>query len=157
MCQYSICNIHFGIMKSELILGISVRIVYVLAINYSSSIRLGVRSRCLPIKEEFNQNWANVLQEVSIIVRVNFEVTSVIFWTIFLSSRSITCLSCPLGSWVSLWNFETIRGSLMKPKWQKLASLAQNICKLWFQFFSAVFASKGYPFKNIFQWIPRFW
>ena len=23
---------------------------------------------------------------------------------------------------------ETIRGSLMKPKWQKLASLAQDIC-----------------------------
>ena len=35
-----------------------------------------------------------------------------------------------LGSWVSLWNFETIRGSLMKPNWQKLASLAQNICTL---------------------------
>ena len=27
-------------------------------------------------------------------------------------------------------NFETIRGSLMKPKWQKLASLAQEICTL---------------------------
>ena len=39
--------------------------------------------------------------------------------------------------------FETIRGSLMKPKWQKLASLAQKICTLWFQFFDAVFASKG--------------
>ena len=38
----------------------------------------------------------------------------------------------------------------MKPKWQKLASLAQEICTLWFQFFGAVFASKGYPFKNIF-------
>ena len=38
--------------------------------------------------------------------------------------------SCPLGSWISLWNFETIRGSLMKPKWQKLASLAQEICTL---------------------------
>ena len=25
---------------------------------------------------------------------------------------------------------ETIRGSLMKPKWQKLASLAQEICAL---------------------------
>ena len=31
---------------------------------------------------------------------------------------------------VSLWNFETIRGSLMTPKWQKLASLAQEICTL---------------------------
>ena len=36
----------------------------------------------------------------------------------------------------------------MKPKLQKLASLAQDICTLWFQFFGAVFASKGYPFKN---------
>ena len=41
----------------------------------------------------------------------------------------------------------------MKPNWQKLASLAQKICTLWFQFFSAVFASKGYPFKNIFKYI----
>ena len=39
----------------------------------------------------------------------------------------------------------------MKPKWQKLASLAQEICTLEFQFFGAVFASKGYPFKNIFD------
>ena len=37
----------------------------------------------------------------------------------------------------------------MKPKWQKLASLAQKMCTLLFQFFGAVFASKGYPFKNI--------
>ena len=37
----------------------------------------------------------------------------------------------------------------MKPKWQKLASLAQEICTLQFQFFGAVFASKGHPFKNI--------
>ena len=39
----------------------------------------------------------------------------------------------------------------MTPKWQKLASLAQEICTAWFQFFCAVFASKGYPFKNIFD------
>ena len=39
----------------------------------------------------------------------------------------------------------------MKPKWQKLASLAQLICTLWFQCFGAVFASKGYPLKNIFD------
>ena len=38
----------------------------------------------------------------------------------------------------------------MKPKWQKLASLAQVICTLLFQFFGAVFASKGYTFKNLF-------
>ena len=30
----------------------------------------------------------------------------------------------------------------MTPKWQKLASLAQEICTLYFQFFGAVFASK---------------
>ena len=39
----------------------------------------------------------------------------------------------------------------MKPKWQKLASLAQKVCTLWFQFYGAFFASKGYPFKNIFK------
>ena len=39
----------------------------------------------------------------------------------------------------------------MKPHWQKLASLPQEICTLKFQFFSAVFASIGCPFKNIFQ------
>ena len=37
----------------------------------------------------------------------------------------------------------------MKPNWQKLANLAQEICTLKFQFFGAVFGSKGYPFKNI--------
>ena len=39
----------------------------------------------------------------------------------------------------------------MKPKWQKLASLAQDISTLSFQFLSAVFASKGYTLKNIFN------
>ena len=39
----------------------------------------------------------------------------------------------------------------MTPKWQKLASLAQEICTLWFQFYGAIFATKGYPFKNIFS------
>ena len=39
-------------------------------------------------------------------------------------------LSFALVSWVSLWNFETIRGSLMKPKWQNLASPVQEICTL---------------------------
>ena len=39
----------------------------------------------------------------------------------------------------------------MKSKWQKLASLAQKICTLWFRFFGAVFASKGYHYKNIFD------
>ena len=44
--------------------------------------------------------------------------------------NSVRFYFCPLGSWVSLWNFETIRGSLMKPKWQKLASPARGICTL---------------------------
>ena len=39
----------------------------------------------------------------------------------------------------------------MKPKWQKLVSLAQEICTLQFQFFDAVSCSKGYPLKNIFD------
>ena len=37
----------------------------------------------------------------------------------------------------------------MKPKWQKLASLAQEMCTLWCQFFGAVFASKGYPYFTV--------
>ena len=41
----------------------------------------------------------------------------------------------------------------MKPKWQKLASLVLEICTLWFQFFGTVFAPRGYPFKNIFDYI----
>ena len=31
------------------------------------------------------------------------------------------------------------------------STLAQEICTLWFQLFCAVFVSKGYPFKNIFN------
>ena len=42
----------------------------------------------------------------------------------------------------------------MKPKWPKLASLAQKICTLWFQFFDAFLASKGYPFKNTVDFWP---
>ena len=66
----------------------------------------------------------------------------------FTTAGNWDCVAA-VGSWVSLWNFETIRGSLMTPKWQKLASLAQEICTLWFQFFGAIFASEGYSFKNI--------
>ena len=42
----------------------------------------------------------------------------------------------------------------MRPKRPKLASLAQKICTLWFQFFGAFFAPKPYPFKNIFDVVP---
>ena len=48
--------------------------------------------------------------------------------------HNLLSFSCSLGSWVSLWNFETIRGSLMKPKWQKLASLAQKYAHSSFSF-----------------------
>ena len=43
----------------------------------------------------------------------------------------------------------------MRPKWPKLASLAQKICTRWFQFFGLFIASKGYPFKNIFDTIKQ--
>ena len=39
----------------------------------------------------------------------------------------------------------------MMTKCPKLASVAQKICTLYFQFFDAFFASKGYPFKHIFE------
>ena len=60
-----------------------------------------------------------------------------------ISYSEVFIFSGPLGSWVSLWNFETIRGSLMRPKRPRLASLARKVCILWFQFFDAFF-----------QWIP---
>ena len=59
---------------------------------------------------------------------------------------SVYLFSCPLVSWVSLWNFETIRGSLMTPKWQKLAGLAHSS-------FSSLVQSllpKDMPFQNQF-------
>ena len=62
---------------------------------------------------------------------------------------SVDFIFLSFGIMGSMWNLETIRGSPMKPKWQKLASLAQEICTLYIQFFGAVFASKRYPFKNI--------
>ena len=45
----------------------------------------------------------------------------------------------------------------MGPERQRLASLVREVCTVWFQFFGAVFASKGYPFKNIFsnRWCKR--
>ena len=51
-------------------------------------------------------------------------------WYNYYGTEFFSFFSCPLGSWISLWNFETTRGSLIRPKWPKLASLAQNICTL---------------------------
>ena len=39
----------------------------------------------------------------------------------------------------------------MMPNLLKLASLVQKICTLCFQFYDTLFASKGYPFKNLFD------
>ena len=38
---------------------------------------------------------------------------------------------CLLESWILLWNFATIIGSLMRPKWLKLGSLVHNVYKLY--------------------------
>ena len=70
MFRYSIiCDMHFDIMKSELILGISVRFFKFLAINYSSSM--------IPLfankKKDLFRIKLTFLQEVSIIVRVNMK------------------------------------------------------------------------------------
>ena len=49
MFQYSICDIHFSIMKAELI---SVRFFFlILAIHYSS-LRLSLMSGCSPVKKK---------------------------------------------------------------------------------------------------------
>ena len=44
---------------------------------------------------------------------------------------TIVYISCPLGSPLLLWNFESIRGSLMRHKKTKLARLAQKTCTLY--------------------------
>ena len=44
----------------------------------------------------------------------------------------------------------------MTPKWQKVGSLAQEMCTLLFLVIGAVFASKGYPFKTyLVTFIPK--
>ena len=62
-----------------------------------------------------------------------FYFTTAGYWDCVAAVEGLPALHCsvylfffPLRSWVSLWNFETIRGSLMTPNWQKLASLAQE-------------------------------
>ena len=51
---------------------------------------------------------------------------------------------------MSLLNFETIRGSLMTPKWQKLASLAQEIAHSGFSSLVQSLLPNDTPFKNIY-------
>ena len=50
---------------------------------------------------------------------------------------------------MSLWNFETIRGSLMWPNWLKLASLAQKFAHSSFSSFVHSLLPKDNIFKNI--------
>ena len=95
-------------------------------------------SKRYPFKNIFDFTTAGDLDCVAAVERLPALHYSVDF--IFLSFRIMGFILEP----------ESIRGSLMKPKWQKLARLAQIKCTLWFQFFGAVFASYRHPFKNMF-------
>ena len=64
---------------------------------------------------------------------------------IFVSSGNI---------WIPLWNFETIRRSLVRPKCLKLASLAQKICTL-YTFSSLVYSLLPLPKDNLFKSILK--
>ena len=75
-------DMHFGIMKSKLILGIYVGIFKFLAINYSSLIRLGVRSRCLPIKRRIKSELSVFTGSFSYF-HSEYEAASVEFLSIF--------------------------------------------------------------------------
>ena len=69
-----------------------------------------------------------------IFLRNIFDFTTAGDWDCVAAVERLQCrfylFSCPFGPSVSLWNFETIRDSLMMPKGPKLASLAQKICTL---------------------------
>ena len=62
-----------------------------------------------------------------------------------------------LGSWLSLWNYEPIRGSLMGPEWPTLASQDQKTCTL-YNFSSLVYSLrlKDKLLKNIFDFSKIF-
>ena len=62
-----------------------------------------------------------------------------------------------LGSWLSLWNYETIRGSLMGLEWPTLASQDQKTCTL-YNFSSLVYSLrlKDKLLKNIFDFSKIF-
>ena len=61
----------------------------------------------------------------------SLQLVTVTVWQRYNVSMPFTIVyilfSCPLGLLVSLWHFETIRGSLMRPKWPNVASLVQKI------------------------------
>ena len=71
-------------------------------------------------------------------------------------------LSCHFESRILLCSFETIRQSLMIPKWLELARLAKKICKLYtYKSLNHVLLPKDNMFKNIYwnlatkkHWIP---
>ena len=74
MIQYSICDMHFGILKSELNLGISVGILQVFS---DKLFFLNLTRRQFPMfankKKDLFRIELMFLQEVSIIVRVNMK------------------------------------------------------------------------------------
>ena len=74
MFQYSICDMHFCILKSEVILGISVRILVSNKLFFLNSAR---RQILLFVNKKKNLVGIQLtfLQEVSIIVRVNMKVS----------------------------------------------------------------------------------
>ena len=71
MFEYSICDMHFGIMKSELILGISAGILLVFSdkLSYLNLARRQIQLLANKMKDLVRME-LTFLQEVSIIVRV---------------------------------------------------------------------------------------
>ena len=57
---------------------------------------------------------------------------------------SVDFIFLSFGSWILLLNFETVTGSIMRPKCPKLANLEKNyLHSLQAQFFGVFFASNG--------------
>ena len=84
---------------------------------------------------QYNILWDHRLN-VLILCAEKGKITLVLILILFILQCDFNTVEANLiyasfvGSWVSLLNFETIRGSLMRHQWRKLASLAPKICKL---------------------------
>ena len=83
MFQYSICDWHFGIMKSELILGISVGILKFFSdkLFFLNSAR---RQTSLFVNKDLIRIELSFLKEVSIIVRVGMKPLRLFFLFFFI-------------------------------------------------------------------------
>ena len=64
---------------------------------------------------------------------------------------SVDCIFLSFVIIGSICKFEIMSGSLMRPKWPKLASLAQKPCTLWFQFLVHSLLPRDNLFKYIFD------